>query len=193
MVDTVTRDLEKINNEINEDGEIPNSIKDLMVGALSDIEIGWKKAGPKKATKIDLLHTEVDLLDFVHKLRVSLRTDHADYEGALDLLEHISELQLSTTMLKKHQEIVDTIQKVTMYIGNPSKWNLNDEETLLHEEKSAQIRRKAVMIINKCISLFTVPDGQTFKEIYTKEVEDFFTKTKHLACDQIYGLTTDKN
>ena len=36
-------------------------------------------------------------------------------------------------------------------------------------------------------------DGKSFDEIFNKEVEDFFTKTKHLACDQIYGLTSDKD
>ncbi|XP_026822063.1 hepatoma-derived growth factor-related protein 2-like [Rhopalosiphum maidis] len=190
---SATKNLEQVNNEISEDSELPVAIKDLMVGALSSIETSWKKTGPKKITKIDLLHTEVDLLDYIHKLRIALRTDHADYEGALDLLEHIIELQINALMLKKHQEIVETIKQVTRYTGNAKEWNLNEEEIVLHEEKSTQIRRKAEIVFNKFISLFTVSDGQSFDEIFNKEVEDFFTKTKHLACDQIYGLTSDKD
>ncbi|XP_025195195.1 hepatoma-derived growth factor-related protein 2-like [Melanaphis sacchari] len=187
------KNLEQVNNEISEDNELPVAIKDLMVGALSSIETGWKKAGPKKITKIDILHTEVDLLDDIHKLRIALRTDHADYDGALDLLEHIVELQINALMLKKHQEVVETIKQVIRYTGNAKEWNLNEEETILHDEKSSQIRRKAEIVLNKFISLFAVSDGQSFDEIFNKEVEEFFTKTKHLACDQIYGLTSDKD
>jgi len=168
-------------------------IKDIMVGSMSNIETGWVKAGPKKISKIDLLHTEVDLLDYIHKLRIALRTDHADYEAALELLDHIVELQMNALMLKKHQEIVETIKQVTRYTGNAKEWNLNEEETNLHNEKSTIIRRKAEVIFNKFISLFAVSDGQSFEETFNKEVEDFFTKTKHLACDQIYGLTSDKD
>ncbi|XP_060874082.1 hepatoma-derived growth factor-related protein 2 [Metopolophium dirhodum] len=188
-----SKDMEQIDGDISEDSELPVVIKDLMVGALSNIETGWIKAGPKKITKIDILHTEVDLLDYIHKLRMALRTDHADYGVALELLEHIIELQVNALMLKKHQEIVDTIKALTRYTGNAKEWNLNEEETILHNEKSALIRRKAEIIFNKFISLFTVSDGQSFEEIFNKEVEDFFTKTKHLACDQIYGLTSDKD
>lgn len=182
-----------MDNEISEDGELPVVLKDIMVGTLSNIETGWVKAGPKKITKIDLLHTECDLLDYIYKLRMALRTDRVDYEVALELLEHIIELQFNALMLKKHQEIVDTIKQVTRYTGNAKEWNLNEEETILHNEKSTIIRRKAEIIFNKFISLFTVSDGQSFDDIFNKEVEDFFTKTKHLSCDQIYGLTSDKD
>ncbi|XP_022166574.1 PC4 and SFRS1-interacting protein-like [Myzus persicae] len=187
------KDLEQVDNEISEDGELPVVLKDIMVGTLSNIETGWVKAGPKKITKIDLLHTECDLLDYIYKLRMALRTDRVDYEVALELLEHIIELQFNALMLKKHQEIVDTIKQVTRYTGNAKEWNLNEEETILHNEKSTIIRRKAEIIFNKFISLFTVSDGQSFDDIFNKEVEDFFTKTKHLSCDQIYGLTSDKD
>ncbi|KAE9540740.1 hypothetical protein AGLY_003985 [Aphis glycines] len=190
---SANKNLEQVNNEISEDNELPVAIKDLMVGALTHIETDWKRAGPKKITKIDLLHTEVDLLDYIHKLRLALRTDHADCDGALELLEHIVELQINALMLKKHQEIVETIKHVTRYTGNAKEWNLSKEETIEHDEKSTLIRRKAEIVFNKFVSLFTVSDGQSFDEIFNKEVEEFFTKTKHLACDQIYGLTSDKD
>ncbi|KAL5235260.1 hypothetical protein ACI65C_002670 [Semiaphis heraclei] len=186
-------ELEEINNEVTEESELPVVIKDIMVGSLSNIETSWVKAGPKKISKIDLLHTEVDLLDYIHKLRMALRTDRADYEVAIELLDYIIELQINAIMLKKHQEIVETIKQVTRYTGNAKEWNLNEEETNLHNEKSTIIRRKAEVIFNKFISLFTVSEGQTFEETFNKEVEEFFTKTKHLACDQIYGITSDKD
>lgn len=132
-------------------------------------------------------------MDNVHKLRLALRTDHANYQLALDILEQISELKIKPLMLKKHREIVDTIRKVTKYVGNPEEWKLNQQDTINHIEKATQIRRKADVVFNKFASLFTIPDGQIFEEFFIKEVEDFFTKTKHLACDQIYGLTSENH
>lgn len=190
--DEVSKELEIVNNEIVEDGELPVVLKDLMTDTISTVKTEWKKTASNKITKVELLHTEVDLLDYIHKLRIALRTDHADYDKALQLLEQISELQLNALMLKKHEEVVDTIKKVTKYIGNLSEWGLNEQETIEHTEKATQIRRKAETVYNKFISLFTVLEGQTFQEVFQKEVEDFYTKTKHLSCDQIYGITSDK-
>ncbi|XP_025415954.1 hepatoma-derived growth factor-related protein 2 isoform X2 [Sipha flava] len=190
--DTVTKELNQVSKKIDEDEELPAALKDLMTGALSNIETGWKKTGTKKISKVEILHTEVDLLDYIHKLRSALRTDSADCEAALELLERISELQINALMLKKHQEIVDTIKKVTKYIGNANEWNLSEEEIIEHTEKATQVRRKAETVFNKFASYFIVPKGQTFQEVYAKEVEDFFLKTKNMDCSQIYGLTSDK-
>lgn len=192
MSDEISKELENVNNDIGKDGELPVGLKDLMTDAISNVTTEWKKTGSNKITKVELLHTEVDLLDYIHKLRIALRTDHADYDQALQLLEQISELQLNALMLKKHEEVVETIKKVTKYIGNLSEWGLSEQETVEHTERAFQIRRKAETVYNKFISLFTVLEGQTFQEVFQKEVEDFYTKTKHLSCDQIYGITSDK-
>lgn len=190
--DEITNELATVNNEIGEDNELPVVLKDLMTDAISNVKTEWKKTGSNKITKVELLHTEVDLLDYIHKLRIALRTDHADYDKALQLLEQISELQLNALMLKKHEEVVDTIKKVTKYIGNLNEWDLNEQEVIEHTESATKIRRKAETVYNKFVSLFTVLEGQTFQEVFDKEVEDFYTKTKHLSCDQIYGITSDK-
>lgn len=187
-----SNDITIMSNKINEDNELPVALKSLMSGAIAGIETEWKKIIPSKTSSVEILHTEVSLLDYIHKLRLALRTDHVDYDIALKVLEEMNNLQINALMLKKHQEIVETIKKVTKYVGNASEWNLKDEALIEHADKASQIRNKADIIYNKFVSLFIVPDGQTFQEIFKNEVDDFFAKTKHMACDQIYGITSDK-
>lgn len=190
--DTASKDIQNVSNSITEDNDLPIDLKGLMVGALSNIESGWKKTVPKKSINIELLSIEVNLLDYIHKLRLALRTDHANYQVALDVLEKLNDLQINALMLIKHKEIVDTIKKVTKYVGNLAAWSLSKQQTAEHIEKCTRIRNKAEIMFNKFKSLFTIPDGETFQDTYNREVEDFFTKTKNLTCDQIYGLTSDK-
>lgn len=182
-----------MNEKIGDDEGLPVALKDFMTGTLSNIETGWKKAGIRKISKIELLNTEVDLLDYIYQLRLALRNDSVDYEAALEILEKISELQINALMVKKHQEIVDTITKVTRYIGNTSEWNLSNQEVIEHTKKIYQVRRKAETVLNKIVSFFFVPEGLTFQDIFDKEVGDFFDKTKNMDCNQIYGLTSDKH
>lgn len=191
--DTAAKEIDQISNEIRGEGNLSPILKEVILEQFSTLETSWKKTTQSKLDCVDMLHTEVDLLDNVYKLRLALRTDHANYQLALDILEQISELQIKPLMLKKHREIVDTISKVTKYVGNPQEWKLNQQDTINHIEKATQIRRKADVVFNKFASLFTIPDGQIFEEFFVKEVEEFFTKTKHLPCDQIYGLTSDNH
>lgn len=184
--------MNEVSKKIDEDDEIPVVLKGLMTGALSNVETGWKKTSSKKIMQVEILHTEVDLMDYIHKLRSALRTDGANYDDALELLERISELQINALMLKKHREIVDTIKKVTKYIGNAHEWDLSEDEVIKHSEKATQIRRKAETVFNKFASYFLVPKGQTFQTIYNKEVLEFQSKTKDMDCRQVYGLTSDK-
>lgn len=163
-----------------------------MADTMSNLEKGWEIQVPSKVSNIEMLNTEVDILDYIHKLRSSLRVDRADYNIAMEALDCISELQINALMLKKHKEIVDTIIKVAKYIGNAGQWNLSEDDMIEHTDKASQIRRKAEIVFNKFVSLFTIPDGQSFQDVYDKEVEDFYLKTKDMACDQIYSVTSEK-
>lgn len=190
--DSVTKEMSDVSNKISEDKELPASIKSLMVGAISNLDGSWTKVAPSKAAKIELLTTEVTLLEHVYKLRRALRIDNADCKEALKIMEDIANLAITALMLKKHQEVMDTFKKVTLYVGNAKEWNLNDEQNEENRNITEKIRLHATMLYNKCKSLFTVRDGQTFQDVFNREVEVFYTKTKHLPCDQIYGMTSEK-
>lgn len=166
--------IQVVNN--NSSKEIPPAVlNDLVLDTLSNIEnieVDFK-VNSNQLEEINLLQKEVDLLDYVHKLRSALRTTHANYEVALEALQQIQDSTINAVMLKNHTDVVDTIIKVTKYIGNASEWNISEQEVLKHTEKAAQIRSKAQIVLNIFKSLFTVPDGQTFHEVYIKEVKEF--------------------
>lgn len=192
MNDSSSKEISLVTKQINQDGELPVELKGVMTNAISNIETEFKKTIPIKRTKVEILHTEVCLLDHIHKLRLALRTDHADCDSALKALEGVNELEfINAFMLIKHKEVVDTIKKVSKYVGNASEWDLNEEETLKHNEKAKQIRSKADAIFNKFVALFIVPDGKTFQDVFNEGVEDWNTKTEGMDCNQIYGLTSD--
>lgn len=192
-LDSVSKKICLVNNRQHEKNPSDNFIKNVM-GSLSNVEVEWKKMESSKADKVNLLLTEVNLLDYVNKLSSALSINYSklNYEMALQSLEQISELQFNALMLIKHRCIIDKITKVTKYVGDVNNWSLSNQEAVEHVDKAHQIRCKAQKVLNKCISLFTLIDGKTFQEIYNQEVDMFITKTQHLSNDQIYGCTSDK-
>lgn len=187
--DVAVADIHQVADQIKDDPELPVELKNIMVDSISNLESGWKKTAPAKLNSVELLHAEVEMLDCVYNLRVSLRTDNANYEVAIEALERLSELHINALMLKKNGEVVDTIVQIAKYIGNLDAWGVDEPDMEGHKEKINLIRHKAILVFNKFVSLFTVPPGQTFLEAFKKEMEDFYVKTKHLSCDEISGLT----
>ncbi|XP_016662007.1 uncharacterized protein LOC100574459 isoform X3 [Acyrthosiphon pisum] len=192
-IDSVSKKISLVNNSLHERNP-PNNLNKNFMGSLSNVEVEWKKMESNKADKVNLLRTEVNLLDCVNKLSSALSINYSklSYEMALKSLEEISELQFNALMLKKHRCIIDKITKVTKYVGDVNNWSLSDQEAIEHMDKAHQIRCKARKVLNKCKSLFTLIDGKTFQEIYNQEVDMFIAKTRHLSNDQIYGCTSDK-
>lgn len=172
----------------------PNNLIKNVMASLPSIEVEWKKMESNKADQVNLLLTEVNLLDCVYKLSTALSINYSklNYEMALESLEQISELQFNALMLLKHKCIVDKITKVTKYVGDVNNWSLSNQEAIEHFDKANQIRCKAQKVLHKCISLFTVRDGQSFQEVYNQEVNVFMERTRHLTNDQIYSCTSDK-
>uniref|UniRef100_A0A2S2P2J1 Hepatoma-derived growth factor n=1 Tax=Schizaphis graminum TaxID=13262 RepID=A0A2S2P2J1_SCHGA len=192
-LDSASQEICPVNNNRHEKIPPIDLIKNVM-GSHSNVKVEWKKMESNKADQINLLLTEVNLLDYINNLCCALSINHSklNYEMALKSLEQISELEFNALMLKKHKDVVDKIIKVTKYVGDMNNWCLSNEEANEHVIKAHQIRSKAQMVLNKCISLFTVLDGQTFQEVYNQEVNAFFSKTQHLTNDQIYGCTSEK-
>lgn len=175
----------KLYNKINRNIDPPSVLNNLANDTSPNIEIDWMKVDSNQLAKIDLLQKEVDLLDYVHQLRSALRTSRANYEIALETLQQLYDLDIDAVMLIKNTDVVDTIVKVTKYVGNAREWNLCEQEVLQHAEKARQVRRKAQVVFDMFKSLFTIPDGKTFQEVYIKEVNDFLAKTKNKSCFQI--------
>lgn len=172
-IQVINNEKIQLSNTINRNSGPASILKNLVK------DIDWIQVDSNQSVKIDSLQKEVDLLDHVHQLRSALRTTHANYEVALEILQKLYNLDIDAFMLIKNTDVIDTIVKVTKYIGNASEWNVTEQEVLQHAEKARQIRHKAQLVFHMFRSLFTVPDGQTFQEVYNKEVNNFMAKTKN--------------
>uniref|UniRef100_A0A2S2QJM3 Lens epithelium-derived growth factor integrase-binding domain-containing protein n=1 Tax=Sipha flava TaxID=143950 RepID=A0A2S2QJM3_9HEMI len=190
-IKNVSKETHKLNNKNN------NSLsgrKEILTDSLSSLETKFneQELDAKKIAQMKLLQSEIDTLDYIHKLRSALSIKRFDYEMALQSLEQIRNLKINALMLIKHQIVVDTIIKVTKYVGNASEWRLSEQEAIRHSEQAAKVRYIAQTIYHKFVSLFTNGNIEQFKEIYDKRVNEFKTKTRHLDRDQIYGCTLVK-
>lgn len=172
--DTLVKDIKPIVNMNKEDSEM-NSLNVVQ----------------KLEANVELFQTELDMLDYIYQLRCSLVINYVDFELALDVLKRLSELKINALILKRNCEVVETIENITRYVGNMDEWDINAQKATEYNEKIIEVRRKAKIVYNKFASLFTVPDGQKFYEIFKKEVKIFNMKVKHLSCEEIHGLTAD--
>ncbi|VVC33354.1 Lens epithelium-derived growth factor (LEDGF),PWWP domain [Cinara cedri] len=187
--DSAFKEMNQITSIFNSDTDLPNKLKKLMSSAVTNVTTNVNELNPKKMKKIDLLNIELKMMDILHIVRKALNTERANCETALASLEQLYAIDnIDSFMLIKHKEVVETIKKVTKYVGNASEWNINEEEMNKHNEISRKIRCKAKAIYNKFKSLFIVPDGKTFKEIYNKEVNEFNSKNVALPFEETFTL-----
>lgn len=189
---TTNLNINQAINDIQQDPKLPFELKDVIFKSLLFVKSEWKRNEQNKLSDCDLLQTENKMLDCIICLRSSLKIDHVIYEMALDALDKLSELQINALMLKKNREVVDTVIQVTNYVEDPEQNVLNEQEIDERREKRNLMCHKALTLYNKFISLFNVPKGRSFQEIFTKEVDAFNKKTKHLTRYQKCSITSDK-
>lgn len=150
-----------------------------------------KISTPEELAKNKLYMTELTLYQYTMELRKSLRINHIDHKGALDVLDKMNDLQINFLMLVKHKEIVNTIYNVAKY-GKPVNWDLSKQEIIEHIESRTLIRYKAQNLFKKFKSLFTISDGETFTDVYKNERKAFFTQYKFIPTKQLNCITLDK-
>lgn len=68
---------------------------------------------------------------------------------------------------------------------------MTDDEVEIFQQKAVQIRQKAEQIYNKFQGLFTVPDGQSFWQYFTNQVDHFKEVTKNMPDETMFGLLSD--
>lgn len=185
-IETLPLVNQKITKKINVDIKSSSSIETHAVSSLND---GWNEIVSCLGDRIEILNTEKYFLECVLKLRKSLQTNSADCDKAISLLKKLIKLPFTSLMLKKHTDVIMSIQKITRYTGNAQGWNLNKQETARLAKKANKIRIKANKLLNKCKSMFVVSDNQNFEEAFKKELNEFYTKTKNMSRDQLFSLT----
>lgn len=172
--DTLVKDIEPVVQMNKEDSDI-NSLNVTQ----------------NKEANVELFQTELDMLNYIHQLRSSLVINYVDFQLAFDALERLSKLKINALILKRNCDVVETIENITRYIGNIDEWGIDVKKIAVYNANIIEVRRKAKIVFNKFASLFIVPDGQKFYEIFKKEVKAFNMKVKHLSYEEIHGLTAD--
>lgn len=144
-----------------------------------------------RSAKLVYLRIEAQLLDIDINIKSSLNLVKADPDVCLRNLDELLELQITPLMLKKHPECVETIKKLRKYIGNMRRWNMSEENSKIFASKAAMIRAKAEHVYNKFKTLFSVPEGKTFREAFADELAEFSKRTQSMKIDEIFELVKD--
>uniref|UniRef100_A0A1B6IHZ8 PWWP domain-containing protein n=1 Tax=Homalodisca liturata TaxID=320908 RepID=A0A1B6IHZ8_9HEMI len=142
-------------------------------------------------TTLKSLKKEYKLIDINYNIQNSLCLNKADPETCLKQLDELNVLELNSLMIKKHPEIVKTLQKLQDYIGNIGCWNMTNEEVEIFSSKAIMIQQKSKIIYNKIQSLFSIPFGKTFTEVFEEELKKFQSYTMDMAPEDFYCLFKD--
>ncbi|XKL67723.1 hypothetical protein PGB90_003214 [Kerria lacca] len=178
-----------------ERSDLPKTIKKDFKKSLKKKadEVKSEKQSNDNSKILELLKIEVHLLDAEWRIKSSLSLSKANCEECLQAMDEILDLKLNAVMLKKHPEVVDTVKKLRKYVGNLQQWQLTPEQESAFIEKAEKIRIKADTMYNKFKSLFTIPNGKSFFEVYSSEVAKFQQKNCDLSVDEVYGLIKEPN
>lgn len=189
----VLEDGKTLKAQIESGKILPESVKKEIQEKYQDklVQLEHKMAFDDKKEKLEYLKMEAQLLDIDVRIKSSLSLKQADPESCLKYLDELLAVKISPLMVKKHPEVVDTIKKLRKYVGNTSCWQMSDEETHIFASKAASIRSKAEHVYNKIKSLFMVPYGKSFWDIFAQELKEFNDSIKGMKIDDVFGLTSD--
>ncbi|XP_014614622.1 PREDICTED: PC4 and SFRS1-interacting protein isoform X2 [Polistes canadensis] len=193
---TTARNAMKLKAQL-ESGEIlPEQVKeslDFNVHVPEDEKRILAKDGAvhRKTYKLRWLRIEAQLLQLDAQIKSNLGLDRANTDKCLEAMDDILALSIGPLMLKKHPHIVETVKRLRRYIGNLSDWKLSKEEESIFKQKAEQIRQKAEHIYNKFKAMFTIPEGQSFWQSFSVEVDHFKELTKNMSEEKVFSLMSD--
>lgn len=180
-----------------ESGEIlPEQVKDSLdfnVHVPEDEKRLLAKDGAvhRKTYKLRWLRIEAQLLQLDAQIKSSLGLDRANTDKCLQAMDDMLALPIDPLMLKKHPHIVETVKRLRRYIGNLADWKLSEEEEAAFKQKAEQIRQKAEHIYNKFKAMFTIPEGQSFWQSFSDQVDHFKELTKDMPEEKVFSLMSD--
>jgi len=146
----------------------------------------------KLDTQLKLLRLEGEVIEIIGEIVGCLGMHSADCMRAIDLLERLEEHKLNTLMLKKHPEVVYTVQKLRCYVGNVEDWGFTDEQKVEFSLFAKEIRHKAAKIYEHFQQLFepaTTVDN--FVEVFNDELKKFKEQVDQLPLKKVLGLTEE--
>ncbi|XP_056136246.1 PC4 and SFRS1 interacting protein 1a [Lampris incognitus] len=114
-----------------------------------------KKSEERKGEKKKEISTESKLQRLHSEIKISLKIDNPDVKKALEALDEIGTLQVTTQHLQKHSELIATLKKIRRF------------------KASQDIMDKATMLYNKFKSMFLVGEGDSIiSQVLNKSIAE---------------------
>ncbi|KAG4066937.1 hypothetical protein HA402_007685 [Bradysia odoriphaga] len=135
---------------------------------------------------------ESNLLEHDHLIKSCIQLTSADVDRAVELMNSYKELKVTKFMLKKHPIVVETMKRLRRYVGNTKNWGFSDEQKEEFDEKAAKVRNLAESIYNSFKSLFVVPEGRAFLDIFNEEVRLFKERVGHMTPEELLYYEDDE-
>uniref|UniRef100_A0A1B6MRZ3 PWWP domain-containing protein n=1 Tax=Graphocephala atropunctata TaxID=36148 RepID=A0A1B6MRZ3_9HEMI len=157
----------------------------------TSVQKSHKQRNEQKNKSLRSLKTESRIVDIDFQIQCSLCLNKADPDTCLKHLDELSALEFNLLIIKKNPEIVRTLQKLQIYVGNIGCWNMTNEEAEIFTSKARIIQQKSKIIYDKIQSLFSIPFGKTFTEVFEEELNKFRSCTVNMAHEDFYCLTKD--
>ncbi|KAJ6643145.1 Hepatoma-derived growth factor [Pseudolycoriella hygida] len=171
-IESHTKSIENLKDEIDTNLSHP-FIQNL---------IDKRRADSERERKVLL---ESNLLEHDHMIKSCIQLTSADVDRAVELMSSYSELKFTKFMLKKHPIVVETIKKLRRYVGNTKNWGFTEEQKVQFDEKAAKVRNLAESIYSVFKSLFDVPEGRAFLDIFNEEVRLLKEKVGHMTPEEL--------
>jgi len=143
----------------------------------------WKILQKQRGEKIRWLKSEMRLAEIERDFRHCLNPTSPDLLKCCQLLDELSNqhFMISPLMFKKQPQVMDTLEKMTHYVGPKQGMELDD--------LVQKVRTKSKSMYLKFQSSFDTPMNISFKDFFASELEKFNTHCQGLTTEEIRFMT----
>uniref|UniRef100_A0A182TCF6 Lens epithelium-derived growth factor integrase-binding domain-containing protein n=1 Tax=Anopheles maculatus TaxID=74869 RepID=A0A182TCF6_9DIPT len=143
--------------------------------------------------RLYVLKLERQLVELNLEIKSSVKLNGADPERCVKLMEQYENLSVTSTILKKNPNCVETMKRLRKYVGNAKAWKLDDKQKLKFDFQAQQIRQKAEQIYARFKDILGMSDSEKpFWDWFVQEVTKFEQATQHLSQEELYLLVDEK-
>uniref|UniRef100_A0A182W7D8 PWWP domain-containing protein n=1 Tax=Anopheles minimus TaxID=112268 RepID=A0A182W7D8_9DIPT len=143
--------------------------------------------------RLFVLKLERQLVELNLDIKSSVKLNGADPERCVQLMEQYENLSVTSTILKKNPNCVETMKRLRKYVGNAKAWKLDDKQKLKFDFQAQLIRQKAEQIYGRFKDILGMSESEVpFWDWFVQEVNKFEQATQHLSQEELYLLVDEK-
>ncbi|XP_049287900.1 hepatoma-derived growth factor-related protein 2-like [Anopheles funestus] len=143
--------------------------------------------------RLFVLKLERQLVELNLEIKSSVKLNGADPERCVKLMEQYENLSVTSTILKKNPNCVETMKRLRKYVGNAKAWKLDDKQKLKFDFQAQLIRQKAEQIYARFKDILGMSECEMpFWDWFVQEVNKFEQATQHLTQEELYLLVDEK-